>query len=120
MDDIDRYTTTHIWGNAKFTLEAYTPKQDECRLLMIKIVEQAVRDFTNLEDSLVPIEQQYYCTASGLIFNDSYRVDYGGQDMSFEDMLNILFDDSDGEVKWARKKILRLRDIKKAKKKKKG
>ena len=113
-----RYNETYTWGNVKFKLEAFTPQQDECRLLMIKVVEQAVRDYMNLEHSAIPIEQQYYQTAIGFIFDDDYRVDYGSTEMSFADILTCIFDDSEGEVQWAREKIRRQKLIKKRSKKK--
>lgn len=92
----------------EFTLTYFEPHDDECRYLLIKMVEQAVRDFINLEFSKVPIEKTYYETAVGFLFDDNYRIDYGGQELSFSDVLDCL----DMEVIWFRERVVKLKERK--------
>ncbi len=115
MSDNDRYTKPHTWGNVTFELEYFVPQQDECQFLLMKVVEQSVRDYINLEHSTIPIEQQYHTTATGFIFDDDYRIDCGGLIMSFEDVLSTL----NSEVDWFRQKVRRLKETKKRSKRKK-
>lgn len=82
------------------------PHIDECRHLILKIIEQAVRDFLSLGQSNAPIEQQYYETACQMIFDDDYMVDYGGEEKSLQDLLDIV----DLEVDWLREQVVRQKD----------
>lgn len=69
----------------------------------MEIIDQAVRDFINLRNSTVPIEKLYHTTAHAMIFDDDYRVDYGGQELSFEDILDVF----DTDITWFRERTLR-------------
>ena len=50
------------------------PELDECRYLILKIIEQAVRDYISLEDSSAPIDQYFYNTAYRFLFDDRYKI----------------------------------------------
>ena len=114
--DHPRYNTVHTWGNVEFTLSFMIPHEDECREFLMEMIEQAVRDYVNLKDSPAPIEQLYHITAAAMIFDDDYRVDYGGQLMSFQDILDVF----DVDAEWFRERTLRkLKDHSKKRKRKK-
>ena len=89
-------------------MEKYLPHIDECRYVILKMIEQAVRDFLGLKQSVAPIEQEYYHTASEFLFGDNYYVDWGGVDRSLEDFLDILGLD----LLWFRSRIVRLKNKK--------
>jgi hypothetical protein len=82
------------------------PQLDECRYLIIKIVEQAVRDFISLGNSSAPIERNYYETACEFLFDNEYKIDYGGKERSLQDLLDIL----DIDVQWFRERVVRLKN----------
>jgi len=82
------------------------PHIDECRHLVLKIVEQAVRDFLSLSRSSAPIERKYYESACYFLFDDNYRIDYGGVDKSLRDLLDIL----DYDIEWFRERVVKLKD----------
>lgn len=82
------------------------PKIDECKILILKIIEQAIRDYLSLTNATAPIEKYYYETATNLIFNDEYTIDYGGTDKTLEDLLDIVNLDID----WLRYKIIRMKE----------
>ncbi len=103
-----RYTEVHEWGNTRFTLTYFEPQHDECKFLLMKVVEQAVRDFINLEFSTIPIEKVYYESATGFLFDTDYRIDYGGHEMSFSDVLDCL----DMEAIWFREQVSKLKERK--------
>ena len=87
----DNYTIPHI---------------DECRYLILKMIEQAVRDYISLGNSSAPIERYYYETACEFLFDDDYYIDYGGVDRNLRDLLDIL----DINVDWFRERVVKLKD----------
>lgn len=84
------------------------PQLDECRYLILKLIEQAVRDYLSLEHSSAPIERYYYETACEFIFNSDYVIDYGGRDKTLQDLLDIM----DIDIHWFRERVIRLKDKK--------
>jgi len=82
------------------------PHIDECRYLILKIVEQSVRDFLSLSKSAAPIEQHYHETAQDFIFDPTYSIDYGGSIKTLSDLLDIL----DLDIEWFRVRVMRLKD----------
>jgi len=63
---------------------------DECRRIILKIIEQAIRDYISLENATAPIEKYYYQTARDFLFDDEYAIDYGGEDKTIHDLLDIV------------------------------
>lgn len=86
----------------------YEVKPDECRYLMLKIIEQAVRDFIVLEHSTAPIDQYFYETAVDFLFDDEYLIQWGDTEIGLEHMLEFL----GLEVDWAREKALLAKEKK--------
>lgn len=82
------------------------PYIDECRYIILKIIEQSVRDFLMLETSAAPIEQHHYSTARDFLFDDNYAIDYGGSTKTLSDLLDIL----DIDINWFRLRIMRLKN----------
>jgi len=78
------------------------PHIDECRYLILKIIEQAVRDFISLEDSTAPIDQNHYETACSFIFDNDYVIDYGDEQKTITDLLDIV----DIDIDWLRAKTM--------------
>ena len=85
-----------------------TPNLDECRLLIFKIIEQAVRDYFGLSKSNIPIEQEYYQTACEFLFDNNYFISYGDTEQNLESLLQILNID----LQWFREKIVNSKDKK--------
>ena len=85
------------------------PEVDECRFLIKKILEQAVRDFIAFRNAKTASEQYTFITAACFLFDDEYRVDWGGEEMSLQDLLDWV----DLEADWVRKKAILARDRKK-------
>jgi hypothetical protein len=88
------------------TQDSSLPYIDECRILILKMIEQAIRDYLSLRGSSAPIEQVYYHTACEFLFNDDYYIDYGGVDRNLEDLLDIL----DINITWFRERINKLKN----------
>lgn len=84
------------------------PYVDECRILLLKIIEQAVRDFLCLDTALSQTDQYDYETACQFLFDDNYYINFGGQDRSLSEIVDIL----DIDLIWLRRKIVQKKDQK--------
>lgn len=84
------------------------PHIDECRYLILKVVEQSVRDYLALEDSRAPIEKYYFEIARDFIFNDDYVIHWGKSTKSCTDLLDIL----DIDIDWFRDRVRRVKEKK--------
>jgi hypothetical protein len=82
----------------------FTVSHDETRMLMLKIIEQAIRDYVNLRKSTVPIEVQYWESARDFLFDPEYRIDWGEFELDIEDILDYLSLDYD----WFKRKLIEL------------
>ena len=106
QDNIDtptisgRYESWHEAGTVKFYLSDYYPNTEECRFLLIKIVEQSVRDFTSLADSEEPELMEICREARDFIFSDDYYIAWGDTELNLPMILEIL----DIDVSWFRDK----------------
>jgi hypothetical protein len=105
LDPINRYGDTHLWGRRKFILTEFHPQEDECKFLLMKVIEQSIRDFINLEKCIAPIEIQHFESARDFLFDDEYRIHYGEGEIGLEDVLHILSLDID----WFREKVTGLK-----------
>lgn len=98
MNINDRYDTEHSYGEVRFYLSDYCPNIEESRFLLMKVIEQAVRDYCALSEATLPAEIVLWKTSRDFIFNDNYTIEWGDKDMSFEDILDVL----DLDVHWFR------------------
>jgi len=83
-------------------LEEYAVHKDETNIIFLKIIEQAIRDYFNLSKSCIPIEMQYYESASGFLFDNDYFIQWGGFEIDLDDILDYVGIDQE----WFRKKLL--------------
>jgi hypothetical protein len=79
---------------------------DETKILFLKIIEQAIRDYLNLARSEVPIEKEYFVTASGLLFDEDYRFMWG----EYEIGLNALLAYINVDHEWFVRKVNLIAD----------
>lgn len=87
------------------------PELDECRFLIKKVIEQAVRDYAALEHAETLSDQQDYESACGFLFDDDYRIEWGGQLMSLQDLLDWV----DLDQGWVRRRARLAKENKLAK-----
>ena len=81
------------------------PEEDECRLIILKVVEQAVRDYIALEKSESLSDQQEYELVKEFLFDDEYIIDWGGANLSLQDLLDWV----GLEVEWVREKAIKAK-----------
>ena len=105
---INRYGDTHYWGRSKFILTEFYPQEDECKFLLMKVIEQSIRDYINLDKCIAPVEIQHFESARDFLFDDEYRIQYGERELGFVDVLHIL----SLEIDWIREKVIGLKEAK--------
>jgi hypothetical protein len=98
---MERYNRTYTHGTATFELSYYVPNIEECRFLILKVVEQSVRDYLSLFGSNLPNDIAIWETAVGFIFDSEYKIVWGNMELSLEDYLGIV----DIDVDWFRERI---------------
>jgi hypothetical protein len=70
--------------------ESYVVHEDETKIIFLKIIEQSIRDYFNLSKSCVPIEVQYFESASGFLFDEDYYIPWGDFEITLENILEYL------------------------------
>lgn len=75
--------------------EDYIVELDETKLLFLKIIEQSIRDYTNLKSSTAPIEMQYFTSARDFLFDKTYTIDWGPFEITLAEILQYLGIDPD-------------------------
>ena len=70
---------------------------------MLKVLEQAVRDYCSLVDSVIPGEQTAWELARDFLFDDEYRFMWGDLEVSTEEFLAFI----DLDIKWVRQQTLK-------------
>jgi len=66
------------------------PYVDECRRVIAEMLKQAVRDYLNLDKSRDAQDKIDWQFAEAFLFEEEYRVNWGGQERSLEEFLDIL------------------------------
>lgn len=97
---IGRYEQWHQLGSTRFYLGDYTPDIEECKFLLLKIIEQAVRDYVSFADSTEPELIEICQEARDFIFQDDYYIDWGERELNLQIIMDIL----DIDIEWFRKK----------------
>ena len=84
------------------------PQPDEILYLLLRVVEQAIRDYLSLDKAAAPIEKEYYDTACQFLFDDEYVMEFGGANKTLKEILEML----EIEVIWFREKVIKLKQQK--------
>lgn len=71
-------------------MEDTLPSSKECKFLLLKVIEQAVRDFLSMHNARFDNERETWRNARSFIYDEEYRLSWGNYNFSLEDMLNIL------------------------------
>jgi hypothetical protein len=87
----------------KFFLEDFTPEPEQCRFLILKVLEQSVRDYCSFANSIILSEQTTWELARDFLFDDDYRFMWGDLEISTEEFLAFV----DLDIKWVRQQTLK-------------
>jgi hypothetical protein len=113
--EIPRYNRYHTVGQVTFFLDDYSLNIEECKYLLLKIVEQAVRDYCSLQWADVPYRDFHWHTAKDFLFDDEYYIQWGELELSLDMIGEVI----DLDVDWVRRKAkerLELSIVKREKK----
>ena len=94
----ERYNRVYKCGDVSFYLSDFRPEPEQCRFLMLKVLEQAVRDYCSFVDSDIPSEQTSWGLARDFLFDNDYRFMWGDREVSTEEFLDLI----DLDVHWVR------------------
>lgn len=99
----DRLDKWHTYNTVRFYLADFMPDKEQYRYLMLKVLEQAVRDYIALIDSTVPNERLLWEEARDFIFKEDYAIMWGDMELTTTAFLDIL----DIDIKWAREQTMK-------------
>lgn len=101
-----RYNRWHNYGEVFFYLadfHTHPVYPEQARYLLLKVIEQSIRDYIALVHSTVPSEQQLWETARGFLFDDDYIITWGTIEINLDEALMML----DLDVSWVRREVHR-------------
>jgi hypothetical protein len=101
----ERYDTWHPIDNTNtfFYLADYTPDIEECHVLLLKVIDQAISDLKNFSDLSTQKRQEIWEEARGFLFDDDYCIDWDDRQLYFADIAALLGLDPH----WLRGKIIK-------------
>ncbi len=76
----------------------FIPNRDQCRYLILKVLEQAVRDYVSLGDSDISFDTMAWEEAAAFLFDDSYHLVWGDWELTTEQLLELV----DLDISWVR------------------
>lgn len=76
--------------------------EEETRLLLLKIVEQAVRDYETYKNKKTSEDQAIFNNAKQFLFNPDYLIQWGDFEIGFSDICEYL----ELDFNWAKVKLL--------------
>jgi hypothetical protein len=97
----DRYDKEYVYGTVTFYLSDFMPDLEECRLLMLKVLEQSIRDYCSLQNSETLVERETWESARDFLFDDEYRISWGDMSLKTEEFLDIV----DLDIQWVRDQV---------------
>lgn len=101
----ERYDRTYEYGTVSFYLENFLPDMEECRILMLKVLEQTIRDYITLDPSKSQNDFNVWDNARSFLFEEDYFFMWGDKEITTETFLDIL----DLNIKWIRSFALKQR-----------
>ena len=94
----ERYNKWHTYNQVTFYLEDFIPDPEECRILILKTIEQVIRDYLLLKDSELLNDKIAWITAAAFIFDDDYWFVWGDMELYPYEFLEIV----DLDINWFR------------------
>jgi hypothetical protein len=86
----DRYNKTYLHGDIKFYLTDFMPDEEQCRFLILKVLEQAMRDYVSFYDSIIHKEIAFWESAEAFLFDDEYYILWGNLELTIEELLDLV------------------------------
>lgn len=99
----NRYNKGHSYGDVRFYLADFMPTEEQCRYMMLKVLEQAVRDYCSLANSEIASDHETWLLAKEFLFDEEYRIMWGDLELSTEDYLDII----DLDIRWVREQTIK-------------
>ena len=85
----------------KIIVNRVTPDEQECRLIILHVINQATKDYENFRGKTTEEEIELFNSAAGFLFNDEYTVDWGEETVTVRKLCDHIGIDID----WLRNNI---------------
>jgi len=83
--------TWHTHNKVKFYLTNDTPNIEECRFIVLKVIEQAVRDYIGLFNQQdTETKKEFWETARDFIYDESYVFFWGDNEITSSEFLEYV------------------------------
>src|SRR3972149_3432879 len=86
----ERYDREDSYGLVKFYLADFVPDLEECRLLILKVIEQAMRDYCALANSPIQNDILVWQEARDFLFDNDYNLSWGDMELSSEQFMDLV------------------------------
>lgn len=103
MEIDKRYDHEYSYGEIRFYLADFIPDKEQCRFLMLKVLEQAVRDYCALYQSELTSDRVTWQIAKDFLFDDKYILTWGQLELTTEEFLDLL----DLDISWVREQTIK-------------
>jgi len=94
----ERYDRIYQYNQVTFRLDNFMPEIDQCRFLILKVLDQAMRDYIALADSPLPNDRLTWEEAKDFIFSNDYTLQWGDNILTTEELLDYV----DINIEWVR------------------
>jgi hypothetical protein len=101
----DRYNKYHTEGRVTFFLSEPDIAEEEARFLIIKVLDQAIKDYILFQNPTNSSEQESLESAVAFLFDDDYLIDWGEWELSPAEALELVDLDMDWVREQAKKKL---------------
>lgn len=90
-------------GIKEFELPDVYPDIEQCRLILLKVIHHAIKDYKNYRQAATVSEKRIADSAYSFLFNDLHRISWGNLELNLSDITDIL----DIDIIWLRENIVK-------------
>jgi hypothetical protein len=92
---------------SKIKINDIAPDIQECKLIILQMIGQAIKDYEYYRDKEKPEDKEIFDSAKGLLFKDSYFIDWGDEVLNLRKLCEVI----DIDIDWLRNQVVKKLDI---------
>ena len=85
----------------KIFVNRIAPDIQECKLILLYVIAQAVRDYEIYKKKTSEEDREIYLTDEGFIFDDNYSIDWGDEVLTLNNICDLI----DIDIDWLRNQV---------------
>lgn len=94
----DRYDKWYKDKNIDIYLSDYVLEEDDARFIILKVLDQSIRDYITLYNAVSQKEKEDWETANLFLFENDYTIDWGEWEITPTELLDLV----DVNIEWVR------------------